>query len=310
MKTRVLLVLAIIIAVGMGVCSPFGSALATDDLAGKTVSIITPYLTSVTTSQMSEIIKSELEPYGITVTIIDTNGDFAGFASRIEDSAQAKTDAIVLVSASPDQVSAQVQTAIDAGVGVFGCDSGFMEGMQANATSDNYAMGQAITDYLFNDLMHSEGTVVMLTHRPHPGCYLRSVAFDEALEANPKITLIAEQHVDVPGPIDNARKIMENLLLANPEEGSITGVWCAMDEASIGATQALQAAGRSEVVVTGVDGTSQALELIRSGSPFKATMGQNFDGMAKAVANEIVKYLNGEAVQTGDIYVAANLIIE
>jgi len=309
MKRHILFLFALIIAMTMAVCAP-APADATGNLSGKTVSIITPYLTSVTTSQMSEIIKNELEPYGIRVTIIDTKGDFGDFASRIEDAAQARTDAIVLVSAAPGQVRAQVQDAIDAGVGVFGCDSDYMEGMQVNATSDNFAMGQTITDYLFNDLMRGEGKVIMLTHRPHPGVFQRSVAFDEALKANPNITLVAEQHIDVPGPIENARRVMENLILANSEEGSITGVWCAFDEAAIGATQALQAAGRNEVVVTGVDGTSQAIELIRSGSPFKATMAQNFDEMAKTVAGEIVKFLNGETLKTGDAYVPGSVITE
>lgn len=62
--------------------------------------------------------------------------------------------------------------------------------MQVNATSDNYQMGQLITDYLFNDLMGGEGNVIALTHRPHPGVVKRCEAFDDAIAANDKISLI------------------------------------------------------------------------------------------------------------------------
>ena len=47
-----------------------------------------------------------------------------------------------------------------------------------NATSDNYAMGQLITKYLFEDLMGGKGTVIALTHRPHPGVVKRCEAFE------------------------------------------------------------------------------------------------------------------------------------
>ncbi len=148
-----------------------------------------------------------------------------------------------------------------------------------NATSDNYQMGETITRYLFDDLMGGKGTVIALTHRPHPGVVKRSNAFDDIIKEYPDIKLITEQHVEVPGPIESARTIMENLLLANSEKDSVTAVWCAWDEPAIGTTQALMDAGRSEVLVTGVDGNSQAVELINEGTNLKATIAQNFEGI-------------------------------
>ena len=62
---------------------------------------------------------------------------------------------------------------MDAGIPVFGVDSGYIDGMQVNATSDNYQMGQLIVNYLFDDLMGGQGTVITLPHRPHPGVVKR-----------------------------------------------------------------------------------------------------------------------------------------
>ena len=283
-------------------------AAASGAMEGKKISVMTPYLSSVTTNQMVDALQSELEAEGAAVTVIDTANDFAALASRIEDVVAAQTDAIVLVSADPAQVENQLQEAFDAGIPVFGCDSGYIDGMQVNATSDNHQMGELITNYLFNDLMGGQRTVVALTHRPHPGVVKRCEAFDELLAAQKGITLVTEQHVPAEQPINDAQDIVENLLTANPEKGSITAIWCGWDEPAIGATQACQEAGRDEILIVGVDGNEQAVSLIKGDANLKATVAQNFRGMVDIVAEQMGRFFAGEPIQTGDLYAEATLI--
>ena len=326
MKKAITILMAMALALSMTACGKTSAATSSQATAsvpaasessqakpassaqGKKVSLLTPYLSSVTTGQMVNAMKAGMEAEGMVVTVVDTKGDFAQLASRIEDTVSAKADTIVLVSADPSQVASQLQSAFDAGIPVFGCDSGFIDGMMVNATSNNYAMGDEIVKYLFKDLMGGKGTVIALTHRPHPGVVKRSEAFDADIQEFPEIKLITEQHVEVPGPIESAKKTMENLILSNPEKGSITAVFCAWDEPAIGATQALQDAGRDEVIVVGVDGNSQAVELIKQGTNLKATMAQNFDGMAQIVTQEMTKLFNGEEIEKGEQYAPATLI--
>lgn len=270
-------------------------------LSGKKISVMTPYLTSVTTNQMAGYIKEDLEAEGAEVFVIDTANDFAELASRIEDVVSSGIDGIVLLSADPNQVANQLQDAFDADIPVFGCDSGFIDGMQINATSDNYQMGELIVRYLFDDLMGGKGTVIALTHRPHPGVVKRCEAFDDIIKEYPDIKLITEQHVPAEQPINDAQGIVANLLTANPEKDSITAVFAAWDEPAIGATKALQEAGRDEVIVTGVDGNEQAIEMIKDGTNLKATVKQNFEGMADIVCEQIEK---------GEMYAPAELITQ
>ncbi len=265
------------------------SSSASGAMEGKRISVMTPYLSSVTTNQMVGELQTGLEAEGASVTVIDTANDFAALASRIEDVVAARTDAIVLVSADPSQVENQLQEAFDAGIPVFGCDSEYIDGMQVNATSDNHQMGELITNYLFNDLMGGQGTVVALTHRPHPGVAKRCEAFDELLAAQKGITLITEQHVPAEQPINDAQDIVENLLTANPEKGSITAIWCGWDEPAIGAAQACQEAGRDEILIVGVDGNEQAVSLIKGDTNLKATVAQNFQGMVDIVVDQMGK---------------------
>ncbi|RHT82539.1 sugar ABC transporter substrate-binding protein [Clostridiaceae bacterium AM27-36LB] len=311
MKVKKAMVVLAAALAGLGLTACGGGAKSTaDGLEGKNISIMTPYLSSVTTNQMVENLQAGLEKEGAEVTVIDTANDFSKLASRIEDVVTAQTDGIILVSADPSQLENQLQEAFDANIPVFGCDSGFIEGMQVNATSDNYQMGQLITDYLFNDLMGGEGNVIALTHRPHPGVVKRCEAFDDAIAENDKISLITEQHIPAEQPINDAQDTVENLLLSNPEKGSITAIWCGWDEPAIGATQACMEAGRDEILVVGVDGNEQAVDLIKQGTNLKATVKQNFDGMADIVLEQMKLLYTGKEIEKGDMYADATLITQ
>ncbi len=273
----------------------------------KQVSICTPYLSSVTTKEMVEDMQAKLVENGFEVVVNDSANDNSRLVTDIETSVVSGASAIIIVSVDPKICETQINEAADAGVAVFGCDAGYIDTMQMNASSDNYQMGEMITTYLF-DKMNDEGTIVHLTHRPHPGVVQRSYAMEDVLAKTPNVELISEHHVDVPNQINNSKEIVENLLTTYPAKGSINAILCAWDEPAIGATQALQEAGRDEVLVVGVDGNEQAVKLINEGTNFKATLAQDFLGMANLVADEVTKVLNGETAAKGEKYVPALLI--
>jgi ribose transport system substrate-binding protein len=275
--------------------------------SNKSISILTPYLSSVTTNEMVNSLESNAKANGWTSNVVDTKGDVGMMASRMEDVIAANTDAIIIVSTDPNQVKEQIQKAADKGIPVFGTDSGYIEGMTLNVTSDNVAMSKLITDYLFEQ-MGMKGNLVVLTHRPHPGILKRSEQLDAQLSENPEIQLVTEQHVDVPGPIENSRKQMESLLLANKEPGSISAVWTAWDEPAIGVAQAIEAAGRDDIIVTGIDGNSQAVEMIKNGGPLIATVKQNFEGMAEIVIQQMKLVFDEQTVESNEMYAPASLI--
>ncbi len=302
-KNRVVIILVIaFIAILLNAITAFG------DAEGKKVTILTPYMSSVTTNQMANFLSERLEEAGVIVTIVDTKGDMAQFASRIEDTVSANVDAMVIISVDPSQFAVQLESAFEAEIPVFGVDSGFIEGMAVNATSDNYEMGKLIGEYLIGERMDKQGKIITLTHRPHPGVLKRCEAVDDLLKEYTDVDLITEQHVEVPNPIENARKIVENLLLSNAQEGSITAIWAAWDEPAIGAAQACLDAGRDEILITGVDGNSQAIQMISDETGLKATVAQDFEGMAELIAEAMIRMFNDEEIEPGEIYAPAKLI--
>lgn len=306
MKKLVSIVIVFVLLVTLSACGQKSDGSGEE---GKKIAILTPFLSSVTTKQMVDTLEKLAGEKGWSTNTIDTNGDVGALASRMEDVISSNVDAIVLVSTDPNQVKSQIKMAKEKGIHVFGSDASYIDGMTLNATSDNAEMSKLITGYLIEQI-GEEGNLIVFTHRPHPGVLKRTEVLDEMLKDYPNIHVITEQEIKVPGPIENARQQMENLLLANKEEGSITAVWAGWDEPAIGAAQAIEAAGREGIIVTGIDGNSQAIVMIETGAPIKATVRQNFEGMADIVIEQMEKVFNGQEVDSTEMYAPAELIKE
>jgi len=292
--------LAAVVALGLVASAP---ALA----AGEKVAFLTPYLSAVATKDMADSFEAAATQRGWQVQIVDTGGDFGALASRLEDATVSGVDAIVVASINPAQVQDQVNQAAAASIPVFAIDGAAGEGVTLNVTSDNYAMGELMTGYLF-DAIGDKGPIVKFFHSAHPGVRQRELALEAALEANTSVDVVGEYYVQVPGQIDNSRGAMDGMLAANPGDGAIVGVWAAWDEPGIGAHLAIEAAGRSGMVITGIDGNPQALDLIKGCTPFVATVSQNFTGMADITAEQMAKVFAGGQPDAAEMYAPATLI--
>ena len=267
--------------------------LAAGAAGAQDVAVLTPYLSSVTTNEMVEAFSADAEGRGWSVNAVDTRGDFGQLASRMEDVATAGVDAIVLVSADPAQVQDQVAAAAGAGIPVVAIDGALAEGVALNVTSDNFELGTTLSRYLF-DALGGEGGIVKLYHSAHPGVRERERALDAALRESPGVEVIAEHYVQVPGPIDDARVAMEAIIAQHGD--AIDGVWAAWDEPAVGAYLALDAMRPgSDVVIAGIDGNPQAVELIGQCSAIRASVKQDFPAMAALAAEGLAAILEGGA---------------
>ena len=261
--------------------------------AKKRVMVVTPYMANETTKYVIDKFKADAEAQGWEVTVTDTAGDFNLLVSRIEDAVSQKADAIVLGMGDPAQMTKGLEAAQKANIPVFGLDAGVTPGVLLNVTSDNTDLGKTSADALAKAI-GEKGNVIMFTHDPHPGVRERAAAAEEAFKAYPNIKIIEKKHIDVPGPLDNARKLTEDLLNAYPDTESIAGVWAGWDEPAMGAYQAAQAANRTEIKIVGIDGTPFARAEIAKGGSFIGSVAQDFDGMAAKLTELINQYFQGQ----------------
>ncbi|MFU8824106.1 substrate-binding domain-containing protein [Yoonia sp.] len=285
-----------------------GAGLA-GNLAAQEVAVITPYLAQPGTQFYIDGFTARADELGWQVNVIDTAGDVAAVISRIEDVVTQGVDAIV-INVDPAQVGAGLQSAADAGIPVVGMDAGSDPLVAANITSNGYAMAAETAVYVANRI-GGTGNVVMFTFDPFPPVQVRGVIADAVFGNFPDITVIDRITPDVSdGGISDSRSMMEAVLAANPEPGSIAAVWAAWDQPALGALQAIEAAGRTDegIVITGIDANPQARDAIAQGGNFEASVAQDFVGIGTATADTVARLLADEALVQSVIYVPTLLI--
>ena len=295
--SKILLLFTLLVT--LAACAPVQPVATTENAASTaseadviTVAVVTPYLANATTKYVIDRFQAEGTAKGWNVTVTDTNADFNELVNRIDNAVTQGVDAIVLGMGDPAQMTKGLESAAAAGIPVFGLDAGVADNVVLNITSDNGQLGKE-TAHQLAEAIGGKGNVVMFTHDPHPGVRARAEAAAAEFANYPDITVIEKKHIEVPGPVDFARTLTQDLLTANPDAGSIAGIWAGWDEPALGAVQAIEAAGRAEIKVVGIDGTDFAKAEIAKSGPFNASIAQDFDGMAAQLAGIIEEYLNG-----------------
>lgn len=275
----------------------------------RSITVMTPFLAQPGTQLMVEAFEKAAQKKSWEVDVIDTSGDIAALVSRMEDVVLQKPDAIV-INVDPSQIKTGLLAARDAGIPVFGMDSGVDPLLQSNVTSNGYVMAAETATFLV-DQLNGRGNVVMFIFEPYPPVQMRGAIAEAIFNNSPDLKILDKITPSFDkGPLEGARNAMEAVLIANQGKESIQAVWAAWDDPAIGAEQAIRDAGRENenIIIVGIDATEQAKDRISAGGNFKATVAQDFTLIAETVAQTVEQYLNTGSVSQKQIYVSAKLI--
>ena len=275
----------------------------------RSITVMTPFLAQPGTQLMVEAFEKAAQTKSWKVDVIDTSGDIAALVSRMEDVVLQKPDAIV-INVDPSQIKTGLLAARDAGIPVFGMDSGVDPLLQSNVTSNGYVMAAETATFLV-DQLNGRGNVVMFIFEPYPPVQMRGAIAEAIFNNSPDLKILDKITPSFDkGPLEGARNAMEAVLIANQGKDSIQAVWAAWDDPAIGAEQAIRDAGRENenIIIVGIDATEQAKDRISAGGNFKATVAQDFTLIAETVAQTVEQYLNTGSVSQKQIYVSAKLI--
>ncbi|PZC51746.1 hypothetical protein LH53_09010 [Mesotoga sp. TolDC] len=230
-------------------------------------------------------------------------------STQIENLVQMKVDAIVLAMGHPNVVIDALQKAFDAGIPVITIDSGYVDGVVADITSDNFVIGAKMSTYLV-DSLGGNGDIIVIKFVKHYGTRRRGSVLDVVLTEYPGINVLAEYSVVASARfMDDTRSAMETFALKYGDE--IDGVWCAFDQLAYAAADVLTEYGITDALIVGADGNEETFRRIASGN-MTATVAQPFEGMASTAAEIIDKIVQGmdpaEAAGRKIIYADAPLI--
>jgi len=131
-----------------------------------------------------------------------------------------------------------------------------------------------------------------------PVCKIRYDQLTYVLESFPEIEIIKPELRDViPNTVQQAYSDVTDILTQYGEDSGLKSVWACWDVPMIGATQAIEAAGRKGVRTYGVDGSPEYVEMVADpASPAGAVAAQQPYEIGKQAARNVAAYLTGQQV--------------
>ena len=286
-------ILAMLVALTMLVGGLGISAIAEEETANDyKIGILAPAVTHGWVAAVAYYAEQRCQELGLDYTVATSN-NAEEMTTQLSDLLVWGADAIV---AFPqwEGMEDPIQEAVDAGVIVVNFDIDIAVDGVYKVTGDNYGMGVAGAEYIV-DKIGTEGTVVALTV-PTSGSVndLRMQGFTDTMaEIAPDIVIkeYATQFTREAGLAD-----MADILTAEPE---IDAVYSLDDETSIGALQAIDEAGRTDVqVITGGGGCQEYFNMMPEYENIWVQSALYSPAMVEDAVDMAVALLNGEEVES------------
>lgn len=221
--------------------------------------------------------------------LVLVHDDDANKQNQLVDTAIARgAKAIILDNAGAAATTAAVQKAKDAGIPSFLIDREINEtGIAVSQIVSNNYQGAQLGAEEFVKLMGEEGPYAELLGREaDTNAGIRSGGYHDVIDQYPDLKMVAQQSAN--WSQTEAFERMQTILQANPE---IKGVISGNDTMAMGAWAALEAAGRTDVIVVGFDGSNDVRDSIRKGG-IKATVLQPAYRQAQLAVEQAKQYLD------------------
>lgn len=197
---------------------------------------------------------------------LDANGDVSKQNNDIQDLITRGVDVLILNPVNPEAVIPSIEAAQEAGIPVITVDRPVTEGAVAHVGRDNVEMGRLVGEAIVNalnnepskiiEIQGDAGGIVMMNRRD---------GFHSAAEAA-GMTIVEGPYAEYIRA--NAVVAMQDLLEAHPD---VKAIYAHNDDMALGALQVLRESGRDDVLVAGVDGLSEALEIMEESGQYVAT---------------------------------------
>jgi ribose transport system substrate-binding protein len=229
---------------------------------------------------------------GIDLHVVAGEWDLARQTAQVQNFVTQNMDAIVIAPVNSSGIVSAVEEARAAGIPVFTADiAADGGGVVAHIASDNRQGGRLLGEYLAQRL-GGHGSVAILDQPTVTSVQDRVAGFREALAAYPGIQIVAAPAVER-GLRDVAKQKMDNLLTSDRTLDAIFG---SNDDCALGALAAVQAAGRTNMLIVGYDATPEARTAISGNTALVADAVQHPEVIGRRAIQTVAAYLRGEKV--------------
>lgn len=274
------------------------AAMADDlPLAGKTIAI-----TAIGTDHDWDLKafqgqQDQLKALGATVIALDAGRNDQTQVSQIQTLIAQKPDAIIEQLGNLEVLTPWLQKIKDAGIPLFTVDTATPLAIN-NTTSNNYNIGANLALQMVQDMGGKGKVVIFNGFASVPVCKIRLDQVRYVLSDFPEIEIIDPELRDViPNTVQQAFSDMTDALTKYGPDSGLKSVVACWDVPMVGATQAIEAAKRTDVKTYGVDGSPDFVAMVADpNSQAGAVAAQQPYEIGKQAADNVAAYLSGKEV--------------
>jgi len=284
-QRRTIAILALVAALGVAVVG--ASGVSASPTAKKLMVIITPAHTNPFFASEAVIANNEAKRLGYSTLVLSHNDDPNLQSQQFDLAISRHAAAIILDNAGADATIAAVKKANKAGVPVFLIDREINRNGLAKAqlVSNNF-QGAVLGATYFAKLMGAKGDYAeLLGKASDTNAGVRSKGYHSVLNGLKGMKMVAQQTAN--WDQTQAFNVTQTMLQAHP---TIKGIISGNDTMALGAEAALKAAKRTDVIVTGLDGSPDVVSSILAGG-IKATVLQPIAVFSKLAVDEANTYI-------------------
>jgi erythritol transport system substrate-binding protein len=275
-------------ACGSSSKSSSGSS-STTGSSSKLIVIITPSPDNVFFKAEQVAADAEAKKLGYTPLVISHDDDPTKQSQAIDTAISRKAAAIILDNAGADVTVTALQKAKDAKIPSFLIDREINStGVAVSQIVSNNSQGATLGGQEFAKDMGQSGEYFELTGKAtDTNAGVRSKGYHSVLDQLPKIKMVAQQSAN--WDQTEALQKVQTMLQAHP---NVKGIIAGNDTMALGAWAALQAAKKTNVIVTGFDGSPDvAASILKDG--IKATVLQPAAQIAEMAVDQADKFIKG-----------------
>ena len=232
---------------------------------------------------------------GDSIVVLDANGDVNKQNNDIQDLITRGVKVLIVNPVNPDAVAPALSAAADAHIPVMTVDRAVHGDVATYVGRDNQKMGQIVGQDLVAKLKAAgakPGAKIIEIQGDAGGTVMaaRRDGFNAAAKAAGYVLVMGPYAEYVRA---NAVTAMQDLLQANPD---VKAVYAHNDDMALGAVQVLRENNRTDVLVAGVDGLSEAVKDIASGSQYVATTANDPIRLGQVTVETAQKVAGGQKV--------------
>nr|WP_081667371.1 sugar ABC transporter substrate-binding protein [Paenibacillus pinihumi] len=262
-------------------------------LKGKKIALIMQFNQGTFSAQYIEGVKEQAAKFGGEVQVFASENDLGKMVANLDSAVNQGFDAILTDHGEAGALEPGIKKAIEKNIPVVAFDADVNVPGVTVVSQDDQKMAEVTLEQLAKDA-GGKGNIVKIWVAGFAPMERRQVAYKAFQEKYPDIKEISAFGNASNAQLD-AQQQMEAVLTQYPNKGDITAVWAAWDEFAKGASRAIQAAGRDEIKVYGIDMSDEDLQMIQDpATPWVASAAVDPKDIGRVQVRYVYQKLHGD----------------